>query len=244
MSWMKKDEKAQLEMLSEPVQKEIKSLTTQEAKAEQTDLTDDLEVQKEVLDKLPPKMRKLGKEIEAEVGLPPDENNPQMAVEEMNLAYKEETEGDKSFQAPLPKGGCTGSTEGIEGKDVNMIMDVHNNSWYRCSQEMRCEPFEIRSIQEGAGACNDEEHSETCGEGEQCFTHKVSSKRVTKECIKTPQVWVISDSDDRAKVELAGVQLPPVTLALLSLRPRCQPVCLQSSGPRCRVASRRHGAFL
>merc|ERR1739849_30308 len=101
------------------------------------------------------------------------------------------TLGPKVFDAPEPAGHCLGppgATLGIYGRDINMIFEVRNNTWWRCTQEFLCENFQITDIKEGEGQCG----HETCKSDEQCFTHFISSKRKTKECVPTEQVWVLS----------------------------------------------------
>jgi len=168
-----------------------------------------IEAEQEEIAAMPPKEQ----EVMQEVGRPPDEDDPLEEKKAIDVAYKADAVGPKAFEAPEPSGGClgsTGSTDGIEGKDISMIFDVHNNRWYRCSQEMLCEPFFISKIKDGESSCGDLK----CGQDESCFTHMISSKRHTQECVPTEQVWVISDSDDRAKVESAAMAPPLLAFAL------------------------------
>eukprot|EP00929_Paragymnodinium_shiwhaense_P033705 TRINITY_DN18459_c0_g1_i2.p1 TRINITY_DN18459_c0_g1~~TRINITY_DN18459_c0_g1_i2.p1 ORF type:complete len:805 (-),score=247.39 TRINITY_DN18459_c0_g1_i2:244-2574(-) len=172
------------------------------------------------------------RQVEALVGPPPDEDNPVEQMNENEAESKEETEGEKAMQTPEPQGHCTGSTVGIPGREVTMIFDIRTNAWTRCSHDMRCEPWDIKAIKEGAGTCGDEK----CAADEQCFEHRESSKRSTKECIKTEKVWVLSASDEQAKVETS--QLPLSAAFLLQLSSTSVALrCRDEGTQRCRRAS-------
>lgn len=135
----------------------------------------------------------------------------QVEAEGAPASVSKVTQPHTSFATEEPSETCMGeegATDDIKAKDAIMIFDVHRNKWYRCSEELRCEPWRIQTIAEGKGKCGET----TCGEQDQCFEHFLSSKRSTKECIKGAKVWVISDSDDKAKVESYGSQ-PEVSQA-------------------------------
>eukprot|EP00927_Polykrikos_kofoidii_P051931 TRINITY_DN45701_c0_g1_i1.p1 TRINITY_DN45701_c0_g1~~TRINITY_DN45701_c0_g1_i1.p1 ORF type:complete len:509 (+),score=87.72 TRINITY_DN45701_c0_g1_i1:20-1546(+) len=146
------------------------------------------------------------KKLEEKVGMVFDEDNPSMALKQKQLEIKTEMFGEKALSVSEPQAGCSGSTLGVSGQDIAMLFDIRNNSWYRCTHKMRCEPWFIQSIREGEGQCG----REVCGKDDQCFVHRVSSKRVTNECIPTEKVWLLSSSDDQAKVEASLVLAPPL----------------------------------
>lgn len=109
-----------------------------------------------------------------------------------------------------PTHQCTGDTSAA--RDISMIFDVHHNSWYRCTQDFVCEPYEIKAIGDpGTAACG----SQACQKDEFCFTHKVDSKATSHECVPDSQVWVVSDGDDVAKFQ--GPAWLPVVEQLVRL---------------------------
>merc|ERR1712151_1389572 len=91
--------------------------------------------------------------------------------------------------------------------------------------------------------------SEICKDDEQCIEHFISSKRSIQECVPTEQVWVISDSDDKAKVEASAMPLPAILASLAPLlRPTAtlrweHPVMRENAfapgDVRCRQSARR-----
>jgi len=102
---------------------------------------------------------------------------------------------------------CTGSTTGKD--DAKLLFDIHHNAWYRCTQQFRCEPFDIRSIHEEPGqVCG--EHQ--CGKHEFCFEHRVTSKRSTYECVAGANVFLLGDGDDVAKFAMPEAGLAAGTL--------------------------------
>lgn len=122
-----------------------------------------------------------------------------------------EAEAAKAMEGPTDH--CSGSTKGID--DVNMIFDIRHNAWYRCGQNFKCEPWDIRKIKEPAeGACGEGDDAKVCEEGEFCFVHRVTSKRSTYECMNGKKVFLLSEDG------VAKFAAPPVAPPQAPLRQR------------------------
>lgn len=149
-------------------------------------------------------------------------------IEEEATKDKEHDEMVDKFVAQhtthIEKHHCVGSTK--DDKDANMLFDIKHNSWFRCTPTWKCEPFDIREIQDprttGSSKCGDKL---TCKDGEQCFVHRVTSKQSTHECVPGDKVLLLSEGDDVAKFSVPlplALPGPPPFLALRTLSRSCK----------------------
>mmetsp|Transcript_11139 Transcript_11139/g.26786 ORF Transcript_11139/g.26786 Transcript_11139/m.26786 type:complete len:418 (+) Transcript_11139:27-1280(+) len=113
--------------------------------------------------------------------------------------------GKEPENAEPPVGHCSGATN--DGEEPRMIMDIKKNTWYRCNNMMRCEPWDIRKI-------IDEENAQCgkkkCGPEQQCFVHRVSALQSTYQCVKDEEVILVPDGDDVAKL---GMPFPVIAVS-------------------------------
>mmetsp|Transcript_31649 Transcript_31649/g.75494 ORF Transcript_31649/g.75494 Transcript_31649/m.75494 type:complete len:394 (-) Transcript_31649:133-1314(-) len=111
--------------------------------------------------------------------------------------------------AEPPLGHCSGPTN--DADEPRMIFDMRKNTWYRCSNMMRCEPWDIRKIDDSEMAqCG----TKKCGPEQQCFVHRISALQSTHQCVKDDEIMMLADGDDVAKLgmphflALASFELP------------------------------------
>merc|ERR1712130_785285 len=81
-----------------------------------------------------------------------------------------------------------GSIDGAPAREQRAIFDVRNNSWYRCSPQMKCEAYDIGDIaSEGGTQCG----KTKCKSTEHCFTHRISPTLKSFHCVPDARVFVI-----------------------------------------------------
>lgn len=123
-------------------------------------------------------------------------------------------EKDPTLAEP-PQGHCSGPTN--DADEARMIFDVKKNTWYRCSNLMRCEPWDVRKIDDSENAqCG----SKKCGPEQQCFVHRISALESTYQCVKDEEIMMLPDGDDVAKLSMPMILwAPPVRPRPLRSKP-------------------------
>lgn len=106
---------------------------------------------------------------------------------------------------------CTGST--AKEPLGQMVFDLKRNSWYRCTENFKCEPLNVRAIVDKCASysgTDDASARPTCSADQSCFVRKAGSKSAY-ECVNNDKAWVVSDGDDVTKLAVPWplAVLPP-----------------------------------